>query len=101
MPEVFDFFLRSRRARRSPRPAPEPPQATAPSLEPAAARQPCEVVSLADRRAAQCPFPPLPPYICGVMLGAALVTTAAASITAAAWAAQIRASAEILESWSV
>ncbi|MBB6306265.1 hypothetical protein [Xanthobacter tagetidis] len=101
MADLLDFILKSRRARRHPRPVPEPPQAVPSPPAASAARQPCEVVSLSDRRAALCPFPPLPPYICGFMLGAALVTTAAASLTAAAWAAQVRASAEILESWSV
>jgi hypothetical protein len=99
MVELLDFVMKPRRASRTPRPAPEPPPIRSPQPQ-AAAPQSCEVVSLADRRAALCPFPPLPPYICGFMLGAALVTTAAASVTAAAWAAQVRASAEIFENWS-
>lgn len=95
-------FLRpkSRRAARPQGPALEPPRVRSPQPQ-AAAPQSCEVVDLASRRAN--PFvwcPPLPPYV-GLLLIGAAITTAAVSITADAWAAQVRVAAETFENWSV
>lgn len=99
MADLLSFFRpKSRRAARPQGPALEP-RPTVPQT--GAAPQSFEVVDLASRRPA--PFvwcPPLPPYICGFALGAALVTTAAVSITAGAWAAQVRVAAEAFENWS-
>lgn len=97
-------FLRPKKSRRAARPqgpALEPPPVRSPQPQ-AAAPQSCEVVDLASRRPAPSVWwPPLPPYICGFALGAALVTTAAVSITADAWAAQVQVAAQAFENWSV
>lgn len=93
-------FLRpkSRRAVRPQGPALEPRPTVPPK---GAAPQSCEVVDLASRRPD--PFvwcPPLPEYIGAVMLGAVL-TTAAVSIAADAWAAQVKCAAQTFKNWRV
>jgi hypothetical protein len=99
---ILDFILpkKSRRVRHAGAPVPAlEPRPTVPPK--GAAPQSCEVVDLASRRAD--PFvwcPPLPEYIGAVMLGAVL-TTAAVSIAADAWAAQVRVAAGTFENWSV
>ena len=96
-------FLRpkSRRVRHAGAPVPAlEPRPTVPQT--GAAPQSCEVVRLEERRLpGSFPWcPPLPPYV-GLLLIGASITTAAVSITADAWAAQVRVAAETFENWSV
>ena len=102
MVEILSFLRpKSRRAGRPQGPALEPPPIRSPQPQ-AAAPQSCEVVRLEERRLpGSFPWcPPLPPYV-GLVLLSAAITTAAVSITADAWAAQVRVAAETFENWSV
>lgn len=100
----FRFSKKSRRS--SPAPgglAPEPPLADRPPVEAAAAPPlSAEVVILEDRRLPGVfPWcPPLPPYVCVLILGAAISATAAASIAADLSTMPDRFMAAAFDSWS-
>ena len=101
MDKIISFLRpKSRRVRHAGAPVPAlEPRPTVPPK--GAAPQSCEVVDLASRRPD--PFvwcPPLPPYV-GLLLFGAALTTAAVSITADAWAAQVKCAAQTFENWRV
>ncbi len=106
MGNLLSFLIhkKSRRAGRAPiGPAPEPaaPVPPVPAGSPAPSHS-AEVVRLEDRRLPGVfPWcPPLPPYIAGLVLGAAISATAAATVTAALSTMPARFVAAAFEPWS-